>query len=271
MLTYEALIESAKQMGMPYTKVRGILREYLQVLILKEIYQNENGKNLFFTGGTYLRIVHKLKRFSEDIDFNTKILRKKQFEDLLMKIKNGLAKNGIISNLEFNHWNKILSADIIFPEIEKNYNVVSKYSKKKGITIKVETNVPVWKIEKETQVVSGFGEFFPCVCTERAALFADKIDAVSKKKRGRHIYDLMFMLSNKFPINKNVLKTYNIKDNPLDYIVKSINNFSQLELKNMAESLRPFLFEEKEADMVANAREIVPLLAEQYKSTKITL
>ncbi|OGS46452.1 MAG: hypothetical protein A2539_01030 [Elusimicrobia bacterium RIFOXYD2_FULL_34_15] len=265
MLTYEALIDNAKQKGMPHTKVRGILREYLQVLILKEISRNKYGKKLFFTGGTYLRLVHGLKRFSEDLDYNTKTLSAIEFENLLKTVINDLKKLGFKAELNYKHWGNIFCANLVFPGVENIYNVVSRYSKQKGITIKVETNRPKWKLKSETQVVSGFGEFFPYICTEKGALFADKIDAVSKKKRGRHVYDLMFMLSNKFPINTNVLKVLGIKDDPLEFIVKSINNISQAELRSMAESLRPFLFDEKEADMVANAREIIPLMIEKYK------
>ena len=265
MLTYEALIDNAKQKGMPHTKVRGILREYLQVLILKEISRNKYGKKLFFTGGTYLRLVHGLKRFSEDLDYNTKTLSAIEFENLLNTVINDLKKSGFKAELNYKHWGNIFCANLVFPGVENIYNVVSRYSKQKGITIKVETNRPKWKLKSETQVVSGFGEFFPYICTEKGALFADKIDAVSKKKRGRHVYDLMFMLSNKFPINTNVLKVLGIKDDPLEFIVKSINNISQAELRSMAESLRPFLFDEKEADMVANAREIIPLMIEKYK------
>ena len=71
MLTYDSLIEQAQSRGMPPTKIRAILREYLQILILKQLYKTESGKKLYFTGGTYLRLIHNLKRFSEDLDFNT--------------------------------------------------------------------------------------------------------------------------------------------------------------------------------------------------------
>jgi predicted nucleotidyltransferase component of viral defense system len=92
MLTYEALIDQAKAREMPTTKIRGILREYLQFLILKELYKNKYGKKLFFTGGTYLRLVHDVKRFSEDLDFNINKITKKEFELLLETIKNELKK-----------------------------------------------------------------------------------------------------------------------------------------------------------------------------------
>ncbi|MGD2279216.1 MAG: nucleotidyl transferase AbiEii/AbiGii toxin family protein, partial [Candidatus Omnitrophota bacterium] len=199
MLTYEALIEQAKAREMPVTKIRGILREYLQFLILKELYNNKYGKKLYFTGGTYLRVVHNIKRFSEDLDFNTDKITKKEFELLLETIKNELKRTGIECKVRFSHRGRIYISSLIFPAIEELYKAKSKYSRKEGIVIKVETNNPKWKIKRETPVISGFGEIYPIICTEIGALFADKIDALLKKNRGRHLYDLIFMLSNKYP------------------------------------------------------------------------
>ena len=127
MLAYEALIDQAKLRGMPQTKIRGILREYLQILILKELYSAKSGKSLYFTGGTYLRLAYNLKRFSEDLDFNTRSLTKHGFEALIGEVKNGLRKTGIDSRMRFAHWGNIYVAKLIFPEVEKFYNVISTY------------------------------------------------------------------------------------------------------------------------------------------------
>jgi predicted nucleotidyltransferase component of viral defense system len=145
------------------------------------------------------------------------------------------------------------------------YNVISKYSKKKGIIIKVETNKLKRRIKNKTQVISGFGEFFPCICTDESILFADKIDALTKKYRGRHIYDIIFMLSNKYLIDRNFFKGFGIKKEPLEVISEAMKRFSKSELERQAESLRPFLFDEQEANLVANAQEIIPSLIEKYK------
>lgn len=264
MLTYESLIEQAKSRGMPSTKIRAILREYLQILILKELYKTESAKLLYFTGGTYLRLVHDLKRFSEDLDFNTNKITKKEFENLQKKVTTELKRIGIDAQLEFAHWGNMYVSKLIFPKVEKIYNVVSKYSKKEGIIIKVETNNPKWRIKSETQVISGFGEFYPSVCTEKGILFADKIDALKKKRRGRHVYDIIFMLSNKYPINRNILKLLGIKKDPIKAIADRIKKVPKSELKRQAEILRPFLFEESEADLVASAHDIIPPLLEKY-------
>ena len=114
MLTFESLIDTAKEKGMPTGKTRGILREYLQVLILKEMYKLPLGKNLYFTGGTYLRLVHQTKRFSEDLDFNVDKMSKNDFENTLEKISNALEKEGLKAKLIFNHWDNLFVSELIF-------------------------------------------------------------------------------------------------------------------------------------------------------------
>jgi hypothetical protein len=46
------------------------LREFLQILILKIISDTGYFRNLSFVGGTALRILYDLRRFSEDLDFS---------------------------------------------------------------------------------------------------------------------------------------------------------------------------------------------------------
>ena len=268
MLTYEALIEQARVRGMPITKIRGILREYLQILILKELYRSKYGKNFYFTGGTYLRLVHDIRRFSEYLDFNTARITKQEFESLLQTIKTELKRIGIECEVRFSFRGNLYAAGVVLPRIEELYNAKSKYSKKESIIIKVETNNPEWKIRGETQVISGFGEIYPIISTERGALFADKIDALNKKNRGRHLYDIIFMLSNKYPIDKRVLEVLKVKGDPLVIIQDRVKSFSKSELKKQAETLRPFLFDEKEADLLVNAHEIIPALLKKYTGVK---
>ena len=105
---------------------------------------------------------------------------------------------------------------------------------------------------------------FPIVCTDRGALFADKIDALIKKNRARHLFDIMFMLSRKYPIDVRILKFLGVKGQPLDAILKRVKSFSSTELKKQAESLRPFLFDESEAELLINAHTIIPQLIKQY-------
>src|SRR3989339_655349 len=142
MITYDALMNEAKDRGMPSGKTRGILREYLQVLTLKELYKTPAGKQLYFTGGTYLRLVQGTKRFSEDLDFNAVKLTRVKFEETVKLTAKALLKEGFTAKAEFSHRDKLLIGELIFPDAESKYGIISKYSKKEGIVLKVEANLP---------------------------------------------------------------------------------------------------------------------------------
>jgi predicted nucleotidyltransferase component of viral defense system len=49
---------------------RNLAREYLQVYILRLVHEAGAMRHLAFVGGTALRLIHALPRFSEDLDFS---------------------------------------------------------------------------------------------------------------------------------------------------------------------------------------------------------
>ena len=48
-----------------------ILREYLQLVFLDNLYRMKGMNKIFFKGGTAIRILFGSPRFSEDLDFST--------------------------------------------------------------------------------------------------------------------------------------------------------------------------------------------------------
>ena len=71
------------------------LREYLQHVILRKMFELNMNRELVFHGGTALRIIHGLDRFSEDLDFH--ILNREVPIDLdspVQKIIHELKLNG---------------------------------------------------------------------------------------------------------------------------------------------------------------------------------
>jgi predicted nucleotidyltransferase component of viral defense system len=46
------------------------VREYLQTYLLNIIYKNKFYQNIVFIGGTALRFIYKIRRFSEEVDFS---------------------------------------------------------------------------------------------------------------------------------------------------------------------------------------------------------
>ncbi len=264
MLSLEALKENADKRGMPSAKMRGVLREYIQIILLKSLYALPEGRKFCFTGGTYLRLVYGTKRFSEDLDFNGKGIDKQEFESVSKVLVQEMRKNGMKADVEFNHRDNLLIGSLSFPEVEKEYGIISKYSHK-GFSIKIDMNCPKWKLIPESKVVSGYGVISPVICTQKGALFADKIDALLKKDRARHLYDIIFMLSEKFPVDEKVLKSLSLAGDPYDLILDRIKGCQDKQLKTYADQIRPFLFDEQDTKLILNAKTIVPGLISQNR------
>lgn len=195
MLSRESLIEQAKINNMPQNKMRGIMREYIQTIMLKIFYLSGWSSKFYFLGGTCLRLAFGFRRFSEDLHFNVK---------------------------------------------------------------------DVNTLEAEPMTISSFGEIFPVNVMSKGAMFAEKMDALRHIKKGRHIYDIVNMLSKRFPINKDMLKAAGIAKEPKEAILEIINEFGAEELKRLAKSLAPFLFDEKEILLVENAKVIIKDLLDKY-------
>jgi predicted nucleotidyltransferase component of viral defense system len=249
---------------MPSDKIRGILREYLQILLCKQVYRTDAGKRLYFTGGTYLRLIHNLKRFSEDLDFNSNQMSQRNFEELCHSLVIELKRSGIICEVTFSHWDHILVGRFNFPDIEKIYSIKTKQTRESGLLIKFEVNIPRWEINSETEVITGYGETYPCVCTKKSILFADKIDALVKKKMARHLYDIIFMLTQKFAVDKKILTELGYNKEPFRVLSDCVSGFSDIELKKQAGVLQPFLFDEQETDLIINAKTIIEKLVQKY-------
>ena len=80
---FDQILEFGKSYGAPLTKKKGILREYLQTKIIDIFYQEKVSVNLFFIGGTSLRLLRNTDRFSEDLDFDTIKISAKQIDKLI--------------------------------------------------------------------------------------------------------------------------------------------------------------------------------------------
>lgn len=72
-----------------------LLKEYLQLMILDFISSSEYASGLCFIGGTNLRLIQKIDRFSENLDFDCKDMTKEDFMGLTDKVVSFLRRNGL--------------------------------------------------------------------------------------------------------------------------------------------------------------------------------
>ena len=257
MLNLEYLLEEAKNNGLPIIKKRGVLREYVQIIILNSIYKHNLGKRLFFTGGTALRYFYAMPRFSEDLDFDTADLTYGDFVKLLESIKKDLHREGFSSAVVHEHRKKLFIAEINFKDLMRLFNVADMRGL--NLMIKIEVYKPSWQLHCEAGVISLYGYNFSSVLLDKGDMFAEKLSALFNRKRGRDIYDTLFMLKKKFPINKKILVN-KIKGFSKDSILKHLKSLPKKELVFLANQIKPFLFKEDDIDLVLNAS----LYAEQF-------
>src|SRR3989338_5623276 len=59
-----------------------VVREYFQILFLKELYDENFSKYIYFKGGTAIRLLFSGTRFSEDLDF-TVTAQMNDFDDFI--------------------------------------------------------------------------------------------------------------------------------------------------------------------------------------------
>ena len=260
MLSYESIIEEAERCGMPTSKVRGIIREYLQVLMLKYLYRSRWQDKFFFLGGTSLRLLYNSRRFSEDIDFNVRGIKKREFEDAVRFIARELKREGLKCDIQFSHTHPLLISEFIFVDIQDLYGMVDKRGE---IVIKFEANKPQYELETEAGVINNFGELFLINAVSKGSLFADKIDTLRNKKRGRHVYDIIFMLSKRFPVNRTLLRINGIEEEPGAAILRIINDIPNSQLEEMADEIAPFLFDDAESGLIRTAKIVVGNLVER--------
>lgn len=262
MLEKGNLINYAGQRGMPVNKMRGIIREYLHVLMLKQIYYSKHAGDYFFTGGTSLRLIDDIGRFSEDLNFCSAISGEEKFIALIDDIMNGLDQYGIKGQYTSNKRDNLFTANIDFIDIEKHYGIEMR--KKTGLMIKVESVHPEWEIQGIREAIIGYGETFVINCLNQSILLADKIDALHKKPRARHIYDIIHLLNKGIEPDKNVLDYYNYNEDWIDVLRIKMDSYSDNMLHDFARRFAPFLFDENDMHIIHDAKIIIRKLLEKY-------
>src|SRR3989338_6951351 len=90
----KTLGEEGKRLNIPANKNRALIREYLQTRIIAYLYGKEGASKISFIGGTSLRLLRGLDRFSEDLDFDNLNLTSKQIEILFQDISSQLKREG---------------------------------------------------------------------------------------------------------------------------------------------------------------------------------
>lgn len=192
------------QQGSNKLFTRTILKEVLQDYILNFVYNNNEYKNLIFTGGTALRKIYGLPRLSEDLDFD--FTKKLYLEDFLKQLKDHFVQKLQFSKLETKLANNKQTVFIKFPTILRELGLVKDNSNSTVLFVRCDFSHDKWdycKTEVHSVTTSDFTFFV--LSYDLSTLFANKIAAFLQREffkgkdqsvafKGRDLFDLIWFM-----------------------------------------------------------------------------
>ncbi len=203
------LIQEAKKRAITDQGILNLIREYLQVLILKAIYQSKYGSGLSFMGGTCLRICHNLKRYSEDLDFAMdRKIQKYSFTELHEIIISFLKNTDFDVDIHVGEEKVVQKSFIRVGKLLHAFGLSPLKKQKIHVKLEIDTRpVPVSSHEMESFFVTKFNEMFPILKHSDDTMFAGKICAIFNREytKGRDFYDLLWYLNRKQKMNIDFL------------------------------------------------------------------
>lgn len=173
-----------------------ILREYFQHLFLSYFYQQKAAANIYFKGGTALRILYKSPRFSQDLDFTASLTDVKATKSLLIETLKQIERENIqVSLKESTPTSGGFIAIISFDAFEQVTDIQLEISMREG--------------EKRGDILAISSDYVPAYNIFALAveqLVDEKIQALLTRKKARDFYDLYFILRKQLPIpDKNIV------------------------------------------------------------------
>ena len=203
-------------------------REFLQILMLKIMFDRGAFDHLAFVGGTALRILYGLRRYSEDLDFS--LIKKEgyKFKDLLHKLAYELKQYNLKVELTSKENNIVHSSFIKFPGLLNEIGVSKIKGQKLSIKLEIDTNPPKGWLSILSPVTESF--VFAVNTFDLSSLYATKLHACFFRRftKGRDFYDLVWYLGKKIEPNYILLNN-------------AIKQTEKKELKVGPENFRAFL------------------------------
>lgn len=204
------MIEVIKQQfkeNMSLNEKLNLTREFLQILCLKILSDKGYFDHLAFVGGTSLRILFDLRRFSEDLDFS--IYNRKGFD--LKKMDGDLGRSFKLTNLPFEP--KIKSEGSVhyvlmkFTGLLKELELAAVSEQRLSIKLEIDMNPPEgWNL---TDTVVNKIYLFRITHYDLPSLYAGKLHACFFRKftKGRDLYDFVWYLGKKTSPNFTLLNS----------------------------------------------------------------
>ena len=171
------------------------MREYVQAYVLRIMHERNVFRSTAFVGGTALRFLYDLPRFSEDLDFSLHEKPGYSFVGLVKAIKQELILAGYEADVSCDDTKTVQSAFVKFEGLLYEAKLSPLKAQKFSIKLEIDTRPPAGAV-LTTQIVN---KFFPIafLSYDLPSLLAGKIHALLTRKytKGRDYFDIAWYLS----------------------------------------------------------------------------
>ena len=180
----------------PPLQGRNVAREYLQARILGAMQRAGAMASLAFQGGTCLRFLHALPRYSEDLDFALEKNRERyNLSDYLNAVRKDLTAEQYRVELRTRELRTVHNGLVRFPGLLHELGLSPHPNEVLAVKIEVDTNPPQGAVT-EVRLVRRH-VMLQLHHHDRATLLAGKLHALLQRSytKGRDLHDLIWYLS----------------------------------------------------------------------------
>jgi len=250
--------------GVPQGQRRNILREYVQAHVLYSLQAVRAFERIAFLGGTALRFLYGLHRYSEDLDFSLEHGEGYSFDRLLNRVESDLVKAGFDVTVHPHKGEPVHSAFVRVAGLLYEAGLSPHRTEKLSVKIEIDTHPPAGASTKTTLINRHF--LLALLHYDIPSLMAGKLHAVLSRPytKGRDVYDLLWYLTRpdyadpNIPLLQNALAQTGWNGprvtvgNWREIIAGKIN---ELDFTKIGDDVGPFL--ERREDRALLTREIV--------------
>jgi predicted nucleotidyltransferase component of viral defense system len=236
------------------------VREYLQARILASLQRSGAMIPLAFQGGTALRFLYSIRRYSEDLDFALERPdRGYDFRSYLRAIQADLEREGYGVEVKASDQRTVHSAFVRFPRLLFELSLSPHANEVFSVKVEVDTRPPAGAVLATTVVRRHFTLHLQH--HDPASLFAGKLHAILQRSypKGRDLYDLIWYASDPtWPPPNLVLLNNALRQTGWSGPELTAENWKQavrsrlegVDWQRAAADVRPFLEDPAEVDLL---------------------
>lgn len=233
-----------------------ILKEYIELLALEHLSQSPYAPKLVFIGGTNLRLVLGLDRFSEDLDFDCKQLNAEEFISMTDALVEYLHLNGLQVELRDKENPKLTAyrRNIYFPELLFEMNLTGH--REERFLMKIEAQDQGVDYTPQTAMVNRNGFFFPVTVPTKGIMLSMKLAALLARAKGRDFYDTIFLWQQAQP-DYDFLRHRCGIDTPEALKKAIIDKLDTVDLKKKQKDFEHLLFNSSRSAQIMHFRQFI--------------